>query len=254
MTAEDCVIIDKKNIAKGIYDMWINCPGIAAEAKAGQFVNIKCDGFTLRRPISICDINKYRTALRIVFEERGEGTKWLAWKNVGESINILGPLGNGFMLGKPDRSAAFVGGGIGVPPLLYAAKHFGSNAEAFLGFRSAEAVILNKDFEKAGVHVTICTDDGTMGRHCLVTEPFIEYLNSNSCSVVFSCGPKPMLKAVSKICEERNIPCFVSMEERMACGVGACLSCACKVKYGGTEKYFHVCKNGPVFNSKMVVW
>lgn len=254
MTVDDCVITSKKNIAKGVFDIWVKCPQIAAQAKAGQFVDIKCDGFTLRRPISICDIDNDRTAIRLVFEERGEGTHWLAGKNIGDSLDILGPLGNGFMLGDKGKTAVFVGGGIGVPPLLCAAKHFGTNAVAILGFRSAGAVILKEDFEMAGASVTICTDDGTMGFHGLVTEPLKKLISENDCSAVFACGPKPMLKAVSQICEENDIDCFVSMEERMACGVGACLSCACKVKKDGTEKYLHVCKNGPVFNSKTIVW
>lgn len=254
MTVDDCVIISKKNIAKGIFDLCVKSPKIAEEAKPGQFISVKCDGFTLRRPISICDIDKEKGWIRLVFEIRGEGTEWLAGKNAGECINILGPLGNFFMLGKPDRPVVFVGGGIGVPPLLCAAKHFGPNATVILGFRSAGAVILKDDFESLGADVTVCTDDGTAGIRGNVTGPLEKRLDSGECAVVFVCGPRPMLKAVAASCEKRNIKCFVSMEERMACGVGACLSCACKVKYGGAEKYFHVCKNGPVFDAKMIVW
>jgi dihydroorotate dehydrogenase electron transfer subunit len=254
MTVEDCVIISKKNIAKGVFDIWVKCPQIVAEAKAGQFIDVKCDNFTLRRPISICDIDNKKGQIRLVFEIRGEGTDWLAAKNVGDCIDLLGPLGNGFFLGKTDKPAVFVGGGIGVPPLLAASKPFGANATAILGFRSACAVILKEDYEHNGASVTICTDDGTAGRHGLVTVPLEERLDAQECAVVFACGPKQMLKAVARICDKRGVMCFVSMEERMACGVGACLSCACKVKYEGEEKYFHVCKNGPVFNAKTIVW
>lgn len=254
MTVEDCIIISKKNIAKGIFDIWVRCPQIAEAAKAGQFVGVKCTGFTLRRPISICDIDKAKGLIRFVFEIRGEGTDWLAGKNAGECIDLLGPLGNGFMLGKLDRPVVFVGGGIGVPPLLGAAKQFGTNATVILGFRSANAVILKNDFERQGAAVTLCTDNGTAGIHGTVTAPLEKRLDSGDCAVVFACGPKPMLKAVAMSCEKRNVKCFVSMEERMACGVGACLSCACKVKYEGAEKYFHVCKNGPIFDAKMIVW
>lgn len=254
MTVEDCVIVSKKNIAKGIFDLWVKCPQIAAEAKPGQFVDVKCNGFTLRRPISICDIDIATGEIRLVFEIRGEGTDWLAGKNAGECIDLLGPLGNGFFVGKADKPAVFVGGGIGVPPLLAASKPFGKNATAILGFRSANAVILKEDYEQNGASVILCTDDGTAGRHGVVTAPLQERLEAGACSAVYACGPKPMLKAIAEICEKKGVMCFVSMEERMACGVGACLSCACKVKYEGQEKYFHVCKNGPVFNSKMIVW
>lgn len=254
MTVEDCIISAKKNIAKGIFDIWVKCPKIAETAKSGQFVDVKCSGFTLRRPISICETDSGRGMIRLVFEVRGNGTDWLAGKNAGDCIDLLGPLGNGFMLGKTDRPAVFVGGGIGVPPLLSAAKPFGENAAAILGFRSAGAVILKEDFERLGASVTVCTDDGTAGRHGTVTVPLEERLDAGECAVVFACGPKPMLKAAAMSCEKRNIKCFVSMEERMACGVGACLSCACKVKYEGGEKYFHVCKNGPVFDAKTIVW
>ncbi len=254
MVVEKCVILSKKNIAKGIFDIWIECPKIAYEAKSGQFVDVKCDNFTLRRPISICEIDSKKGRLRLVFEIRGEGTEWLAGKNAGECLDLLGPLGNGFMPAKTDRPAVFVGGGIGVPPLLEAAKSYGSNATAILGFRSANAVILDKDFKNQGADVTVCTDDGTYGFHGVVTIPLKQRLENAPCSVVYACGPKPMLKAVANTCEEKSIPCFVSMEERMACGVGACLCCATKVNFEGREQNFHVCKNGPIFNAKMIVW
>lgn len=254
MICESYVIKSKKNIAKGVFDIWVFCPQIASDAKPGQFVNVKCSDFTLRRPISICEIDAQNGLIRLVFEARGEGTSWLAGKNEGDCIDLLGPLGNGFMLGKTDRPVIFVGGGIGVPPLLGAAKPFGASATAILGFRSAAAVILKEDFERQGASVTICTDDGTAGRHGVVTTSLEERFDASDCSAVFACGPKPMLAAIAASCEKRNITCFVSMEERMACGVGACLSCACKVKYEGSEKYFHVCKNGPIFNAKMIVW
>lgn len=254
MTVDDCVITSKNNLAKGIFDMWIKSQKMANEAKPGQFVNVKCDGFTLRRPISICDINHEKGKIRLVFEERGEGTEWLAEKNVGDCLDILGPLGNGFLLGEAHETAIFVGGGIGVPPLLGAAKHYGARATAILGFKSAANVILKEDFARYGAEVEICTDDGTMGKCGTVIEPLLEKLNTKTCSSVFACGPKPMLKAVAEICLERNITCFVSMEERMACGVGACLCCAVKVNDDGREKFSHVCKDGPIFDAKSIVW
>ena len=254
MICNESVIKSKTNSAKGIYDIWVDCPKLAEEAKPGQFVDVKCDGFTLRRPISICEIDVKNGGIRLVFEVRGEGTAWLAEKNAGDSVDLLGPLGNGFMLGNTDRPVVFVGGGIGVPPLLAAAQPFGIHATAIIGFRSASAVILKEDFEAANVKVTLCSDDGTAGFHGLVTVPLRERLDAAPCSAVFACGPMPMLKAVAQLCADKGIDCYISMEERMACGVGACLSCACKVKSEGREKYLHVCKNGPIFNAKQVVF
>lgn len=254
MVVENCIIKSKENTARGIYDIWVHCPEIAKNAQPGQFVDVKCKGFTLRRPISICDVNDCKSQIRLVFQQRGEGTAWLAEKNEGDTLDILGPLGHGFPLSDGEKDAVFVGGGIGVPPLLLAAKHFGCKADVIIGFRSADFVILDKDFESYGADVTVCTDDGSAGEHCLVTKPLAKRLDAGVHGAVFACGPHLMLKSVAGICEKRGVPCFVSMEERMACGIGACLSCACKVKYDGKEKYLHVCKDGPVFDSKNIVW
>ena len=245
-------ILIKSEIAKGIYDLWVEYPE-AAKAKPGQFVSIRCGAHLLRRPISICEIDGENGRLRLVFEVRGEGTKELAECEAGDSIDILAPLGNGFNLGNNARRAVFVGGGIGVPPLLEAARHFGKNADAILGFRSAGAMILKSDFEKYCGSVAIATEDGSAGEKGFVTPAFCRRLDS-PCDVVFACGPRAMLRMVAQEAIKRSIPCFVSMEEHMACGVGACLSCACKGIYEGKEQYLHVCKHGPVFDAKRIVW
>ena len=148
-----------------------------------------------------------------------------------------------------------IGGGIGVPPLLQTAAQYGENATAIIGFRNAAAVILKEDFEKNGNHVILCTDDGTAGRHGFVTAALEELLEKETPDLICACGPMPMLRIVAGIAEKKGIECEISLEERMACGVGACLGCACKTrKSDGTEGYSHVCKNGPVFNSKEVVF
>lgn len=255
MVTENCVIVKKANIARGVYDIELSCPQIAGKALPGQFVMVKCEGFTLRRPISICAICKKHGKLRLVFEIRGQGTDWMAGLNVGNALNLLGPLGNGFKINDVTKPAVFVGGGIGVPPLLAAAMPFSNKTTAILGFRSAQNIILADDFRAAGAKTVVCTDDGTAGIHGTVVEPLKNCISENTVSVVFACGPRPMLAAVAKIARENNIQCFVSMEERMACGVGACLGCAIKVKAeDGGEKYLHVCKDGPVFDAEMIVW
>lgn len=252
MVLEVSRIRSKTEIAPGIFDFWLDAPQVAQNVRPGQFVTVGCEGFTLRRPISICDAENGR--LRLVVEARGDGTRWIAQREAGETLSLLGPLGNGFFLSNTSLPSVFVGGGIGTPPMLAAAKPFGAYATVILGFRSASAMILKEDFERLGASVTLCTDDGTAGRHGVVTAPLEERLDAGPCKTVYACGPKPMLKAVAAACDARGIPCMVSMEERMACGVGACHACACKVKFEGREQYFHVCSNGPVFSSKMIVW
>lgn len=236
-------------------DYTIHCPEIASQAKAGQFVHIRVPGFTLRRPISICEVDREKGDLRILFDIRGEGTKELAKRTVGDDIDIMGPLGNGFDLLDRDKKAVVVGGGIGVPPMLETAKHYGANATAILGFRNKALVVLKEDFEQNGCQVMLCTDDGSAGHRGLVTDELKERIAQGQVDIVYACGPKVMLKFVAKMCQEHNIRCQVSLEERMGCGVGACLVCACKTKKeNGEETYSHVCKNGPVFEAEKVVF
>jgi dihydroorotate dehydrogenase electron transfer subunit len=236
------------------FDMRIHCPKIAEEAKAGQFVHIQCEGKTLRRPISICEINKDNGIIRLVFDIRGEGTQWLSDRKKGETLNVLGPLGNGFDLSNTNKKVLFIGGGMGSPPLLEAAKAFNGNADAILGFKCLGNSMLVNDFNNCCSDVLLTSDDGTLGEKGFVTSTLIKRIQNTKYDILYSCGPLAMLKAVSKIALENSIECYVSMEERMACGVGACLVCACKVKVNNKEAYKHVCKDGPVFNAKEIVW
>lgn len=252
---EQCPILSKIEIAPGIYDVTLKAPGIAALASSGQFVNVLCETFTLRRPISICGFDKEKGTLRLVFEVRGEGTKWMSQSTEGEKFSVVGPLGRGFDVKDPSQKAVFVGGGIGVPPLLEAAKAYGENATVIVGFRTASASILVDDFKKNGNHVQLATDDGSAGHHGFVTQLLQKHLDENPCDVIYACGPTPMLKAVADEAEKRGVFCKVSMEQRMACGVGACMVCVCKtLTPKGDDRYAQVCKNGPVFNAKEVVW
>lgn len=247
-------VIEKAAVSAGIYSYTILCPEIAELAKPGQFVHIKVDGFTLRRPVSICEIVR-GGSLRIVFEVRGAGTAKLADINVGNHIDMIAPLGNGFGLPasiEPDRRVVLVGGGIGVPPLLELAKIMGENATAVLGFRSYDKVILTEDFARTGTHTIICTDDGSVGQRGQVTAALSAELAKGDVTQVYSCGPAPMLRAVIAECEKHGkhgVPCQVSLEERMGCGVGACVVCACATASGMKR----VCKDGPVFNAKEVL-
>lgn len=246
-------IISKKAIAKGIYDMEIYCPEIAVQTECGQFVHISAEGFLLRRPISVCAVDKVRGTLRIVFEVRGNGTDKISQLNKGELIDMIAPLGNGFKV-FPGKKAVCVGGGIGTPPMLAVAAEYGADATVICGFRSASAVILQDDLKAQGNRTILCTDDGTAGRKGFVTDALKELLEAEKPDVIYACGPDVMLRAVASMAKENGISCQVSLEERMGCGVGACLVCACKAVKDGEEYFAHVCKDGPVFPAEEVMF
>lgn len=238
---------------------------MAAQTSCGQFVHIKCgEERLLRRPISICSWDK--TTLRVVFEVRGEGTEWLSRRKAGDQLDVLGPLGHGFDISA--QKILVVGGGIGVPPMLGVAKAAaaaGAEVHAALGFRDQGHRMLTDEFAECCRSMSVISDDGTTGRKGFVTELVEEFLQNTPCvsadcascsgkpvpPVVMACGPKGMLKAVAKACAAHGVECLVSLEERMGCGVGACLVCACDMADGSRK---HVCKDGPVFNAKEVDW
>lgn len=244
-----CTLEHTKKLAEDIFDFVVSCPELAQKAGPGQFAQIYLPGHTLRRPISICEIGKESGTLRFVFQIRGQGTAELARLQKGGEIEILAPLGKGFPV-EPDKRTLLVGGGIGVPPLLGAAAELGENAVAVLGFRNKSAVILEEDFQGFGAKTMVATDDGSYGYHGLVTA----LAEKEEFDVIFACGPAPMLIAVCKLAKERAVPCYISLEERMACGIGACLGCATPLLDDkGAEYYGHVCKDGPVFDYQKVV-
>ena len=229
-------IVKKTASAKGIFDITVLCPEIAELAQPGQFAQLLAEGFFLRRPISICGIDKAAGTVRMVFEVRGSGTEQLAGLNVGDNIDIIAPLGHGFT--KLTGKAVCVGGGIGTPPMLGIASLYGSEATVISGFRNAAAVILQEDFKAAG----------------FVTTALEQHLQMNKADIIYACGPAPMLKAIAAMAEKYGVRCEVSLEQRMACGVGACLGCACRTQQGDKEVYKHVCKDGPVFDSREVIF
>ena len=244
-----CEILRMTRLTEDVYDATVNAGPLAEHAVPGQFAQIAVPGKTLRRPISICGIDREHRTLRFVFQVRGSGTAVLAGFREGDALDVLAPLGHGFDLGDTSRRVLLVGGGIGLPPLLAAAEPFGSRAVVAAGFRRRSEVILRDDFEAAGCKMKIATDDGSLGHRGLVTD----LLGGLNFEAVFACGPLPMLRAVVALAQERGVPCQVSMEERMACGIGACLGCAVKLRGpDGRERYGHVCKDGPVFDSSVL--
>ena len=251
---EICRAASNTRLGEGLYQLVLDAPQIAAAAQCGQFVHIACgEGNLLRRPISICEAGEGR--LRIVFQVKGSGTEWLADRKEGDTLDVLGPLGHGFDTAALGARPVLVGGGIGVPPMLQAAKcakAAGAAPRAVLGFRNKGAVILEEDF-RAVCETFVTTDDGSYARHGFVTDVLQELVAD--ATGVAACGPKPMLGAIAAIAKQAGLPCQVSMEERMGCGIGACLVCACALKAeNGETRYGHVCKDGPVFNAEEVEW
>lgn len=240
-------LIKNEEIARGIFDWTVENRELSKFAKCGQFVNIKVPGKTLRRPISICDAGE--NTLRLVFQVKGEGTEIMSQMKVGDEVEILAPLGNGFEI-KDGKRYCFVGGGIGVPPLLFSAKQT-KNPMVITGFRNKDLVILQDDFKKITDDLYLATDDGSAGIHGFVTDVLKEHLDE--IDEVCACGPIPMLKAVADVCRGK-VKCQVSLEERMGCGIGACLVCACKTKVGNEEMMTQVCRYGPVYDSEEVFY
>ncbi|SHH95017.1 dihydroorotate dehydrogenase electron transfer subunit [Sporobacter termitidis DSM 10068] len=243
-------VLDNRRLTETVHALRLQSAELARAARPGQFVHIKCgEGNLLRRPVSICRAED--GVLTVVLEVRGEGTRWLSQRRAGDMLDVLGPLGRGFDLSH--KNIIVVGGGIGVPPMLFAARAAGAKA-AVLGFRSRENAILAEEFRDVCEAVYITTDDGSLGEHGTVAGPLERLLREGGCSAVLACGPRPMLQAAAALAETYKVPCQVSLEERMGCGVGACLVCACKTVVDGKEKMRRVCKDGPVFPAEEVVW
>ena len=253
---ENAVILSQERIAQGIYSMWLKTEA-AAEARPGQFISMYTnDGSKLLpRPISICEIDGEEGALRVVYRVTGEGTGTELFSKMkeGDIVPVIGPLGNGFPYEKAEGKKAFlIGGGIGVPPILELAKQMNcGKKQIVVGYRDAET-FLREEFEQNG-EVYISTEDGSTGTKGNVMDAIRE--NGLEADIIYACGPTPMLRAIKRYAEENGIECYISLEERMACGIGACLACVCKSK----EKDHHsnvnnkrICKDGPVFLSTEV--
>lgn len=249
-------VVSQEKIATDIYSLILATPA-AQKAVAGQFVSVYCKDRTklLPRPISICEINREAETLRLVYRVtgKGTGTEEFSRLKAGDWIEVLGPLGNGFPLKK--GKAFLIGGGIGIPPMVQAAKELAgqedpSMIQVIAGYRSEQ--FLTQELSAYGT-LYIATEDGSAGTKGTVLDAVREH--ALDAEVIYACGPRPMLRAVKEYAEEHGIECWISMEERMACGIGACLACVC----GSTEVDGHshvknkrVCKDGPVFLSTEV--
>ena len=251
-------IVETKMLAEKIFLVRLKSETIAKSAVPGQFINIKCcDGLDafLRRPISILRTDPYEGTFDFVFMVKGKGTDILSRLKCDDFIDCMGPLGKGFTLPVKGENVWVVGGGIGIFPLFFLLERSTDvQKTSFLGFRAKDSIVLQNEFERVSDKVIITTDDGSYGIHGLVTKPFLERLEREKPDKVYTCGPMPMIKSIAEICIERGIFCEVSMEQRMGCGIGACLVCACKVKHGDDFEYEHVCKDGPVFPAERLIF
>lgn len=250
-------IISQTKIKGDYWHCELNVPQVAKNSLPGQFINIRVsDNFDplLRRPISIHGISG--TKIKIFYEVVGKATRVLSERKAGESLDIIGPLGNGFELGRPkteDRRPILVAGGMGVAPLMFLAEKLKqSSVQVLIGARSKEALLCVNDFKKLGCDVKIATDDGSAGFKGRVSDllkDLLSTLHPAPCTL-YACGPKPMLKAVADIANAQRIPAQLSLEEHMSCGFGACLGCVVKTQDG----FKRVCQEGPVFLAQDLIW
>lgn len=283
---EIAVVVDQNALGSGIYDLTLKTTNIAKAAKAGQFVSVYSNDKSklLPRPISLCGIDRDEDTIRLVYRVTGEntGTEEFSKLVMGDKIRILGPLGNGFTV-EPGKKAFLVGGGIGVPPMLQLAKDINSGVvqttgavdtntqekgqteekqinghgkkicdmNIIMGYRDENTFLLDEFKEQADSFVA--TEDGSVGTKGNVIDAINE--NGLEADVIYACGPMPMLRALKAYAMEHDMECYVSMEERMACGIGACLACVCKTKDKDAHSNVNnkrICKEGPVFNAKEV--
>jgi dihydroorotate dehydrogenase electron transfer subunit len=251
---EIAVVAGQTRLGDDVYSMWIKTREITAQAGPGQFVGLytKDGAKLLPRPVSICETDQDKGLLRLVYRVAGGGTEEFSHYKEGESIEVLGPLGNGFPLeaGQTGKKAFVIGGGIGIPPMLELAKHLPCEKQVVLGYR--DFLFLNEEFAPYG-DVYIATEDGSAGTKGNVLDAVREHGLKGD--VIFACGPTPMLKALKAYAFEHGMECYVSLEEKMACGIGACLACVCKSKEADGHSMVHnkrICKDGPVFKAEEV--
>ena len=252
----NAVVIRQDPVARGIFSLWLSCPEVAESAKCGQFVGVYSNDASrlLPRPISLCEIDKSDGAIRLVYRVCGTGTEEFSMLHTGDLLRIIGPLGNGYPISEEYKAPILIGGGIGIPPILQLSKDLShiEKKTVVLGYR--KELFLTEEFEHTG-RVCMATEDGSAGVRGTV-------IDAMECAgvegdVVYACGPMPMLKAVASYAQGKGIPAYLSLEERMACGVGACLGCIVKTAKKDAHSNVNnarICTEGPVFLASDIQW
>lgn len=261
----DCEVVKNEQISKDSYVMDIAYPSeFISDIKSGQFLQIKAtddNSLLFKRPFSISFVDIENNSVRIFYRVIGKNTKALARLSEGDTVSVISPLGNNFDLNSLGVHL-LVGGGMGVAPLYQLSKDLkddGKEVHSFIGFKTKDEVVYEKELTLFSDSLTVSTDDGSYGEKGFVTNAvrnFIVGKDFDGEVVVHSCGPKPMLKSLYNAVKDiENVKCFVSLEENMACGIGACIGCVIKTKEGSDDfKYRRVCKEGPVFNAEDILW
>jgi dihydroorotate dehydrogenase electron transfer subunit len=245
----NCLVNDQKCLAEGYYLLSLDAPNLAEGACPGQFAMLKCgDGYDpfLRRPLSIHQVDEENGEVLFLYQVRGKGTELLARREKGDRVSLLGPLGRGFSSEQEGKKGLLVGAGIGIAPLLFLASVLAKRRwelVILMGARTKDGILCSEEFERYG-RVLTATEDGSLGLKGTVMDLLKQEIQNSSFHKIFACGPIPVLKGVQKMSFDKGIPAELSLEERMACGVGACLGCTCQ---GAKGDYLRVCREGPVF-------
>ena len=244
-------VLSQEKLSSDVYSLWLSAGAMAETAKPGQFISVYSQdaAHLLPRPISICEIDKEKQALRIVYRVVGFGTEEFSKLKPGDNVKVTGPLGNGYTL--KSQKAILVAGGIGIPPMLELAKQLECEKTIVLGYK--DALFLNNEFEPLG-NVVIATEDGSAGVKGNVLDAIREHKITGD--IIYSCGPVPMLRALKAYAQEMGVEAQISLEEKMACGIGACLACVCGSKDVDGHSFVHnkrICKDGPVFDAQEVI-
>ena len=251
-TRQSCRIISNTSLVDQVYEMILDCPGIVNQVNAGQFVNLYCrhQGRLLPRPISVCEVDKEKGCLHLVYAILGDGTREFASYKAGETIEVMGPFGNGFDISNVAGDHLIISGGVGTPPMVELCKQLGGKKTIVVGFRDNPYLV---DRLKKYGDVYVTTDDGSVGFKGNVVELMEkEGLKGK----IFACGPTPMLKGIQTYAKKYGLEASLSLEERMGCGFGGCVGCVTKI-VADTEAgytYKKVCKDGPVFDAREVLF
>lgn len=251
-------VLAKEKLKEDVIKLTCFSQEISKQALPGQFIEVQVSKTYepfLRRPISIYNVDKEKQTIEFIFQVKGRGTTFLSETKENDELDVLGPLGNGTFDIKNCKNIAIIGGGIGIFPLYELAKNSIRKADTnvFLGFRSKDFVMLEEEYNKVSTKLTITTDDGTYANKGYAIDYLKEEFEKSNFDGIFACGPLPMLQRVKEFAESKNIYCQISLEQRMACGIGACMGCSVKLNtQDDTISYARVCKDGPVFEANKV--